>query len=572
VQAADMLYLTRTKFEQLKKQKAKKGPAKKKDDEKTEATDSKPTKKAKDEAKDEPQEDNKEEDKDNDDTADDLDEEEMSLKVEKNANSKPSHTRQPSVSQQSRLRSSSFRAGLKDGPLSPTVKSPSSGPMSPAADAADVYRKQAQRIEELEKENKTLQDDVSKLRSLEEEVQELRESNSDAAVFKAKADEAEKLKAEVASLQRQNTQLNQQIGSKKSRQESTSSPDASLKAELASKSTTIESLELEISSLNARLSSRELTCNVQGDRISELEAQLEKAEAASSAAVQELTDFKTNLASKSKSSPGTATDPRVSELEASLSAAKRATTEAEARAERLDQKITTLNTLHREAESRHGSTISDAQKWERESKELRTRITALQTETSRLRDEAARKARIEASGDADGLDELEDEERIKLSNRIRELEDENFDLRRGVWRDARKNMQPGPDGEDNAGNGFDDVDLSASTRDIGGRPTSPRQRTHSTFADVINSGINAFTAAPTRARKQSLNLLAGDVDEFGDDDDFAFDEDAFRKAHEEEAKARLERVREVKRGLTKWQGWRVDLADLRAGMGGVFDV
>jgi DNA repair exonuclease SbcCD ATPase subunit len=556
----------------LKKQKAKKGPAKKKDDDKPETSETSDSKKSKDETKDEPTEDTEEDTAEV--TAVDKDDEGKNLKVEKDSNGK-AHTRQPSISQQSRMRSSSFRAGMKDGPLSPTIISPTlkSGPMSPSADAADIYRKQAQRIEELEKENQSLYDDVSKLRSLEDEVQELRESSSDAAVLKAKADEAEKLKAEVASLQRQNTQLNQQISSKKSRQESTSSPDASLKAELASKSTTIEALELDISSLNARLSAQEIKSNDQAARILELESQLEKAEAASSAASQELTDFRANLASQSKSSAG-ATDPRVPELEASLSAAKRATTDAEARAERLDQKITTLNTLHREAETRHASKIADAQKWERESKELRTRITALSTETSRLRDEAARKARIEATGDADGLDELEDEERIKLSHRIRELEDENFDLRRGVWRDARKNMQPGPEGDDNVANGFDDIDLSASTRDVAGRPVSPRsaQRSHSTFTDVINSGISAFTAAPTRARKQSVNLLTGDVDEFGDEDDFSFDEDAFRKAHEEEAKARLERVREVKRGLTKWQGWRVDLADLRAGMGGVFDV
>lgn len=552
----------------MKKQKAKKGPAKKKDDEKPDVLDSSHVEKTKDKAEDNSKDD--ELDDENKALVEDKEEEIKEVKIEKNKATKPTHTRQVSVSQESRMRSSSFRAGLGDGPLSPTIISPTiSGAMSPSTDAADAYRRQAQRLEELERENRSLQDDVAKLRALEDENQELRESSSDVNVLKAKAEEADTLRLEVASLQRQISQLNQQINTKKPRQESTSSSDAALKAELASKNETIESLELDISSLNARLATQVTSVNDQANRILELEAQLLKAETATTAATQELSDFKANLASQVESSPNTVTDPRVAELEASLSAAKRATLEAEARAERLDQKITTLNTLHRE--SRHGTTIADAQKRERESKELRTRITALQSETSRLRDEASRRARIEATGDAEGLDELEDEERNKLSNRIRELEDENFDLRRGVWRDARKNMQPGPDGEDNGGNAFDDIDLSASTRDTSGGPISPRlNRNHSTFTDVINSGINAFTAAPTRARKQSVNLLAGN--EFADDDDFNFDEEAFRKAHEEEAMARLEKVREIKRGLVKWKGWRVDLADLRAGMGNVFDV
>ena len=46
-------------------------------------------------------------------------------------------------------------------------------------------------------------------------------------------------------------------------------------------------------------------------------------------------------------------------------------------------------------------------------------------------------------------------------------------------------------------------------------------------------------------------------------DDEGFDEDAFRLAQEEEAKRRLERIREVKRGLDQWKGWRVDITEQR---------
>ena len=34
-------------------------------------------------------------------------------------------------------------------------------------------------------------------------------------------------------------------------------------------------------------------------------------------------------------------------------------------------------------------------------------------------------------------------------------------------------------------------------------------------------------------------------------------------AQEEEAKRRIERIKEMKRGLDQWKGWRVDIADMR---------
>ena len=42
-----------------------------------------------------------------------------------------------------------------------------------------------------------------------------------------------------------------------------------------------------------------------------------------------------------------------------------------------------------------------------------------------------------------------------------------------------------------------------------------------------------------------------------------FDEEAFRLAQEQEQKNRIERIKEVKRGLEQWRGWRIDIADLR---------
>lgn len=94
-------------------------------------------------------------------------------------NSTKSHQRQPSLSVQSKMRSSSFRQGsTSGGPLSPNFG------FSPEGDTApDIYRKQAIRIEELEKENKRLSKDASdgekRWKKAEEELDELREAEDD---------------------------------------------------------------------------------------------------------------------------------------------------------------------------------------------------------------------------------------------------------------------------------------------------------------------------------------------------------------------------------------------------------
>ena len=91
---------------------------------------------------------------------------------------KPSHGRQPSISVQSKMRSSSFRAS--GGPLSPGYT------FSPDGDTApDIYRKQAIRIEDLEKENKRLAkeatDGEKRWKKAEEELEDIREAEGESA-------------------------------------------------------------------------------------------------------------------------------------------------------------------------------------------------------------------------------------------------------------------------------------------------------------------------------------------------------------------------------------------------------
>jgi len=356
--------------------------------------------------------------------------------------------------------------------------------------------------------------------------------------------------------------------------------NADLEAQLASKSNTIESLELELSKLHNQLTTAQSANDSHVSRIAALETQLEKANHSADSTAKELADLKKNLERASEravaeGSSRSSAETRLAQLEAELGTAKRAADEATRRAEILEKKIETLTTLRRESDARSQAKVAEMQKQDREAKELRARVTALGNENTRLRDEVARRRKLEAEGDDAGLEELEDEERMKMLSRIRALEEEVFELRRGVWREKRRDLQPGFD--DGAG-GFDDVDLTASSSSQWRSHGSPGGQRGSTFQDVINSGISAFTGGNRRAsigagakqshppRKQSLGLLSEDGDEF------EFDEEAFRLAQEEEAKKRVERIKEVKRGLKKWDGWRCDLVDVRSTKGGVFEI
>ena len=90
-----------------------------------------------------------------------------------------SHGRQPSLSLQSKMRSSSFRQS-SGGPLSPGYGFSPDGETAP-----DIFRKQALKIEELEKENKRLAKEASdgekRWKKAEEELEDLREAEDDSS-------------------------------------------------------------------------------------------------------------------------------------------------------------------------------------------------------------------------------------------------------------------------------------------------------------------------------------------------------------------------------------------------------
>ena len=122
---------------------------------------------------------------------------------------KPAHNRQPSLSLQSKMRSSSFRrSSISQAPLSPSAngtKSPILPVLSPDGDSVtEIYRKQAARLDELERENKRLVKNLSEAErrwmTTEEELEELREANGEVAELKARAEKVDAQNEEIEKL------------------------------------------------------------------------------------------------------------------------------------------------------------------------------------------------------------------------------------------------------------------------------------------------------------------------------------------------------------------------------------
>jgi hypothetical protein len=363
-------------------------------------------------------------------------------------------------------------------------------------------------------------------------------------------------------------------------------------------------MELEISNLRAQIS----TQSAHETQIAALEEKLSRSESALEKSQRELTDAKTALTRASEKAvkegvDKTSTETLIKSLQRDIEALKQEKTESEKKIDTLEKKLQAIGNLHKESEARHQTRLRESEKFEKEAAVLKKKLASTENENLRLKEEkeALRKRDAGSGGaDDDAIDELEDEERSRLQRRIRELEGENFDLRRGVWREKRQELQEqGHDGEDeyapeyahpSAANTFDDVDL------IGGSPEHSRRRSmaqrqsqqqHSSLSTVLSSGFAAFTGGYNRpsstqshahqhapGARGSLELLS---EENFDDE---FDEAEFARAQaEEEARKRVEWVRGIKKQLRDWKGWRLDLVDSRAGaegagvgMGEIFEI
>lgn len=505
--------------------------------------------------------------------ADDAAGDDKAVVEESTDNSSPSAT--PSLAQQSKMRSTSFRAGSGSG-----TGTASPAPFSPDGDTApDIYRKHVAKIEELEKENKRLSKEATEAekrwKKAEEELSDLREADGESSAKGGSSTEVEKLvrighhcaqcvtnmlqKSEVASLQRQNGQLQQQVsrglGHGHRASVSIASPPSELQADLDSKIATIESMEIEISKLKARVERQETGASSEREQVTALEEKLARAEAAAGKAQRELQDVKRNLERATEKavregSERSSAETKVKTLEHEAEQLRAAKDELEKKADGLDKKVTTLTTLHKEQDARSQTLRKDKERADKEVEELRSKVEKLESENIKLR---SRKSAEGGGGlDDEGVDELENEERLRLERKIRTLEKEVHDLRSGAWIEKRREMEA-------TSPGFQDVDLTGGS--IGATPH--KKHSGGGFGDFLTSGLNALAGG-------------GDDEGFMDDDDADFDEDAFRKAQEEESQKRIERIKEIKRSLKHWEGWRLDMVDMRRGggegIGDIFDV
>ena len=395
----------------------------------------------------------------------------------------------------------------------------------------------------------------------------------------------------MAALQRQTTHL-QSLVSKQPRRVSTSasassSPSAqNLTAELTSKQARIEALELELSNIQRQLTSEKDQVSSQAQEINTLESSLSRAEASQSSTATELSTLKASLenASKEGNESSDSASTRVATLEAELAAVKHSAAAAKSRAATVERKIEALTSLHREAEARNAAKRANTSSRDgtAESKNQKKGKTNEEEEKEEEEEE-------EEDLDSQAVSNLESESRSRMQERIRLLEDEVFELRRTEWRNKRRELQPeiDPDTTTTSTNvkkdgepispPFHDVDLSSGSNYQAGAgaglPLSSAavRRGASSFAHALSSGFSAFTSSNSDQYNidfdNSSNIASSSekhlTDDVGADMDADFDESAFRAAQEEEARRRVERIREVKRGLTAWKGWRVDLVGER---------
>ena len=379
-----------------------------------------------------------------------------------------------------------------------------------------------------------------------------------------------KQRNEIAALQRQNAQLQSQIaraggsagrhGSSPSISMSSLAPSSELEAQLQSKSATIETMELEMSRLRAQVERLSVSASTPSEQIAALEEKLARAEKAAALAQRELADLKRNLERATEKavkegSERTSAETKLRALEREKTEVTAARDELTRKVEALEKKVATLTTLHKEQDGRTQALRKEKESAEKETAELRDKVDKLEAEILRLR----KKDAAEGGGDDEGVDELENEERLRLEKRLRELEAENSDLRRGIWHERRREMQVGPD----EATRFENVDLG------GGLMTPSHQRKGTSvggLGDFFTSGLNALTGAAGVPHHDDLL----------EDDDTDFDEDAFGRAQEDEQKKRIERIKDIKRALKNWEGWRLDLVENRRGggegIGEIFEV
>lgn len=155
-----------------------------------------------------------------------------------------------------------------------------------------------------------------------------------------------------------------------------------------------------------------------------------------------------------------------------------------------------------------------------------------------------------------------------LESRVKELEAELYEIKSGHWRQGRTELQhlhardemPGEDGH------FDEIDLSSSrgVNDSGSKSQG--------IGGFLADGLSALTGANPRRQGVQHQRFDTQLDDDLEDDLL---ESEMMRAREEEARKRVERIRQIKKELVQWKGWRLDLVNdwtVGRGTGEVFEI
>lgn len=317
---------------------------------------------------------------------------------------------------------------------------------------------------------------------------------------------------------------------------------------LTAKEDQIENMEIDFNKLRSELERTQKSLSAAEESLKEKETANEALQEQLSAAQKELEATNTKMVEEAT---------RHSALESQLAAAKEELDVVRsdikmknAQITSLDKDHYTLKTMYRDAEAKSQESSRTALTKGREAQDLEDALAEAKRNASQL--EAERedlKIKLEraltenrkltgganASSDHDEVDELEDAERMRLRERVRVLEEQL---------DAERKRQP------NHHHGES-------------QPPSTTQTRHNRGMSMVSEG----------------SFLSDDAD-FGEmmKQQMAAARDKEEAAAEERRRAemeRLERIREVKRGLEKWKGWRMDLTLVGGsphGLGEMFEV
>ncbi|KAL7267893.1 hypothetical protein RUND412_009502 [Rhizina undulata] len=418
------------------------------------------------------------------------------------------------------------------------LRSNNKSPLSPNETLPDIYRKQAGTISELTETVEKLEGELAGLKEKEKKLEEALLKREEAeevltgvrtelreTVGRLKAVEetrkesevdGEKLRNEVATLTRQTSHLNSLIAQKDQtisdlRLTSTQTAADTHTESLSAKESQIETMSMELSKLLGELSRTKERLSTVQSSLSSTQALLKSSEEATESLTARLDESQKALAA--------ATELSTTESKAREAAEKQVETlkaELEKTVENVKARENTIAKDHASLKIIYKDLDTKSQATQKSLSAREAENAALKSRLETVEVENRRlkeQAEKEKPEHSDDLDELEDAERRRLRERVRTLESLLFEERKKSGEKA-SHEQPV----------FSEVPLGGG------------------------AGGQAFGARTWQ------------------------DEEEERRRREME---RLERIREIKRGLEEWRGWRLDLTTVGGSgvsYGAMFDV